>query len=572
MKIDWLRTSLIGGMLVVAFLLVIRWNDFQEREFAEQPVNEQTLVSPESPTLDTPPDGEPSSVTEPTGDIPQAPITPTTQTTPAPSTAVESQLISVTTDVLEVLIDTHGGDLVKIALPEHYKVLDTPDEPFVLLNRTQSLLYVAQSGLVGPDGTDSASHRPTFDVAKTSFSLSENEEQLVVDLHLTQNQVGITKRFTFTRGSNLINIQYLINNMSDAVWAANIFGQIKRDDHVPPSNAGIGMQPYVGAAITTPESNYHKIKFDELKEDGPFKVTQQGGWVAMVQHYFMSAWVPDQEATNHFSLRKSSGNNVYLLGYTGERIEVAPHTTGQINSAFYAGPKYIKILEDISPYLDLTVDYSWLWWIAKPLFYTLDFIYNIVGNWGVAIILLTMLIKLIFFYPSAMSYRSMAKMRLVQPQMADLKERYGSDRQKMSSELMKLYKKEKVNPLGGCLPVLLQMPVFISLYWMIMESVQLRHAPFILWIEDLSVKDPYFILPLIMGLTMFIQQKLNPKPADPTQAKVMQMMPIFFTFLFMVFPAGLVLYWVVNNTLSITQQYIITRRIEAEAEAKTRTP
>ncbi len=565
MKIDWLRTSLIGGMLVVAFLLVIRWNDFQERRIVDQPGHEQTLPSAVEPGVDTP--TAESEAGEASGDIPQAPADPDTEQTPIPKASPESQLISVTTDVLKVLIDTHGGDLIKVALPEHYRELDTPDQPFVLLNRTQSHLYIAQSGLVGPDGTDSDGRRPTFHVNKTRFSLGDSDDKLIVDLHLSQDQVKITKRFTFTRGSNLIDIKYLINNQSDSVWAANIFGQIKRDDHVPPSNAGIGMQPYVGAAITTPESNYHKITFDELKEDGPFKVTKVGGWVAMVQHYFMSAWVPDQNATNHYSLRKSSGKDIYLLGYTGERVEIAPGSSGEINTAFYSGPKNIKVLEKISPYLDLTVDYSWLWWIAKPLHFALTFIHGIVGNWGVSIILLTVLIKLIFFYPSAMSYRSMAKMRLVQPLMNDLKERYGDDRQKMSMELMKLYKKEKVNPLGGCLPVLLQMPVFISLYWMIMESVELRHAPFILWIQDLSVKDPYFILPLIMGATMVIQQRLNPTPADPTQAKVMQMMPIFFTFLFMVFPAGLVLYWVVNNTLSITQQYIITRKIEAEAKA-----
>ncbi len=569
MKIDWLRTSLIGGMLVVAFLLVIRWNEFQERQFADRPVNEQTLSSTAPATTDTPPLEDTSNPGEDLGDIPQAPTAPAVAS-PAPAPATSAQLVSVKTDVLEVLIDTHGGDFVKVALPEHFNELDTPDEPFVLLNRTQSQLYVAQSGLIGPNGTDSGTQRPTFSVENTRYTLSEGEDQLHIDLHLTQDQVDITKRFIFERGSNLIKIQYLINNQSDSVWAANIFGQIKRDDHEPPTNAGIGMQPYVGAAITTPESNYHKIDFDELKEDGAFKVTKEGGWVAMVQHYFISAWVPDQTATNHFNLRKSTGKDVYLLGYTGERVEIPPHSSGEIVSSFYAGPKHIKVLEDISPYLDLTVDYSWLWWIAKPLFYTLDFIHGIVGNWGVSIILLTMLIKLVFFYPSAMSYKSMAKMRLVQPLMADIKERYGDDRQRMSAEVMKLYKKEKVNPLGGCLPVLLQMPVFISLYWVIMESVELRHAPFVFWITDLSVKDPLFVLPLIMGITMFVQQKLNPKPADPTQAKVMQMMPIFFTFLFMVFPAGLVLYWVVNNTLSITQQYFITRQIENDAKNKSK--
>jgi len=282
----------------------------------------------------------------------------------------------------------------------------------------------------------------------------------------------------------------------------------------------------------------------------------------MIQHYFISAWIPDADKTNHFNLRKNRSSDIYLLGFTSESTTIAPNSTGSLSASFYAGPKNIRTLSAISPHLDLTIDFGWLWMIAKPLFFGLEKIHGWVGNWGIAIILLTCSIKLLFFYPSAMSYRSMAKMRKVQPLMAELKERYGDDRQKMSGELMKLYKKEKVNPMGGCLPVLLQMPVFLALYWTLMESVELRHSPFFLWIHDLSVRDPYFVLPLLMGATMWIQQKLNPTPPDPMQAKIMQMMPIFFTALFMMFPAGLVLYWVVNNTLSITQQYFITKKIE----------
>lgn len=574
MKIDWIRTSLIAGMLLVAFLLVIRWNDFQQRQITEQPSYETTISAPAQSASDTP-QVEQRTSTDQGGDVPEVPVAPAINATEgsAQPAAPQSQLVEVNTDVLQVLIDTHGGDLIKVALPRHFKEIDTPDQPFVLLNRTQSHTYVAQSGLVGPDGTDSGTDRPTFSVEQTDYALREGEDQVVVNLLLDQGDVQITKRFTFTRGSNLIDIEYLIENNSDSVWSGNIFGQIKRDDYIPPT-AGIGMQPYVGAAVTTQEDNYHKVEFDDLQklnqpgESGALKFTKEGGWVAMVQHYFMSAWIPNQDATNYYNLRKSRNDNIYRLSYTSENVQIAPQSSGTIKTSFYAGPKYVKKLAEIAPHLDLTIDYGWLWWIAKPLFYVLDYIHDKVGNWGIAIILLTVLIKLLFFYPSAMSYRSMAKMRMVQPKMAELKERYGDDRQKMSAELMKLYKKEKVNPLGGCLPILLQMPVFIALYWVLMESVELRHAPFFLWIEDLSVKDPYFILPLIMGLTMWIQQKLNPKPTDPTQAKVMQMMPIFFTFLFMLFPAGLVLYWVVNNTLSITQQYIITRQIEREGMAK----
>src|SRR5690606_2559441 len=314
------------------------------------------------------------------------------------------------------------------------------------------------------------------------------------------------------------------------------------------------MKPYLGAAITTPDENYKKISFDDLSDE-PFKVVKEGGWVAMVQHCFISAWIPEAQDQNSYHLRQLGSQDMYLLGFTGPRTEVAPGTQGSIKARFYAGPKDTERLEEISPYLDLTVDYGWLWWIAKPLFWLLKTIHGFLGNWGLAIIGLTMVVKAAFFQLSAASYRSMAKMRKLAPKMAELKERCGDDRQKLSQEMMKLYKTEKVNPLGGCLPILVQMPVFLALYWTLMESVELRHAPFILWIQDLSVKDPYFVLPLIMGLTMFLQMRLNPAPPDPMQARIMQLMPFVFTFMFMWFPAGLVLYWVTNNTLGILQQW-----------------
>lgn len=282
----------------------------------------------------------------------------------------------------------------------------------------------------------------------------------------------------------------------------------------------------------------------------------------MVQHYFISAWIPDADSQIHYRLRKLGEQNLYLLGFTTQPLVVEAKSQGSVKAAFYAGPKDTNSLEAISPYLDLTVDYGWLWWIAKPLFAVLKFIHTFVSNWGLAIIGLTILVKLIFFPLSAASYRSMAKMRKLQPKLAELKERYGEDRQKFSQEMMKLYKTEKVNPFGGCLPLLIQMPVFISLYWVLMESVELRHAPFFLWIEDLSRMDPYFVLPIIYGITMWAMQKLNPQPTDPMQARIMNMLPFVFTFLFLWFPSGLVLYWVTNNILSIAQQYVITRQIE----------
>jgi len=564
---NWLRNSLIGGILIVLFLLVIRWNEFQERQIEiSTAASDQTTLSSNTETeipVSVPVDLEPPTLTE-NADIPSAPVDRDESLPSVPNAttlSAKSQLVHVQTDVLEVVIDTLGGDIVKVALPKHFAKLNTPDNPFVLLNRTQTNTYVAESGLVGINGTDGAQGRPTYSVHNTEFSLDENEDRLIVDLTLNQQQASIIKRFTFDRNSYLINVEYIIDNRASTPWSAAFYGQIRRDDHNPNNSTAFSMKPYLGAAITTPETNYKKISFDDL-DDQKFDQAIEGGWVAMIQHYFLSAWVPDADSTNTFELFKLKRSGLYLLRFTSNLTKIEPNSTGSVKALFYAGPKNIRSLAAIAPHLDLTIDFGWLWMIAKPLFFALDYIHGLVGNWGIAIILLTCAIKLLFFYPSAMSYRSMAKMRKVQPLMAELKERYGDDRQKMSGELMKLYKKEKVNPLGGCLPVLLQMPVFLALYWTLMESVELRHAPFYLWIEDLSVRDPYFILPLLMGATMFIQQRLNPTPPDPMQAKIMQMMPIFFTALFMMFPAGLVLYWVVNNTLSISQQYVITKQIE----------
>ena len=558
-----LRNVLIGAIVVVIFFLFVRWNEFSTQQAQLNAPSQETLSSelelpiPEPEVPDGIPVAEPESIDE-TSDLPPAPVA---EALPSlASSKTRSELIEIQTDTLDVIIDTKGGDIVKVALPQYPQQLKTPDKPFILLNRAQNHTYLAQSGLVGPNGTDKSGSRPTFSTSQSRYTLAEADDKLVVDLYYEEGGTNITKRFTFSRDSYLIDLEYLIDNQSENVWSAALYGQIKRDSHKP-SNEMIGMQPYVGAAITTLDENYKKISFGDLK-DKTVEIDRVGGWVSLIQHYFVSAWIPDPESKAKYTLRKLKNQDIYLLSYTGTLVNVEPASSQSIKAQFYAGPKVISELEKISPHLDLTIDFSWLWFIAKPLFLGLDWIHGIVGNWGIAIILLTLAIKILFFYPSAISYRSMAKMRKLQPKMMELKEKYGDDRQKMGPELMKLYKKEGVNPFGGCLPILMQMPVFIALYWVLMESVELRHAPFFLWITDLSVKDPWFILPLLMGLTMYIQQKLNPTPPDPMQAKVMQMMPFFFTILFAFFPAGLVLYWVVNNTLSIIQQYIITKQIE----------
>jgi YidC/Oxa1 family membrane protein insertase len=548
-KMDWQKNLLIAAIMAVLLMLVIRYHQFQEQQPQQIPAgaNNSSLASS-------------STSAAATDEIPAATQTQEPVQEQKVDTA-QPQLIQVKTDSLIVSIDTRGGDIVSVSLPRHYAKLDTPEQPFILLDNRNNHTYVAQSGLIGANGTDTAQGRPLFSVSQSEFILKDGEQELLVDLNLQQGETSITKRFTFKRGDYLIGVDYLIDNKSAQPWTAQLYGQIKRDSQNFVKVSALEMNPYLGAATTTNEENYKKITFHDIAEK-EFQTSKQGGWIAMVQHYFISAWIPDANSKNDYRLRKIGTNDLYLLGFTSQPLTVAPASQGSIKSSFYAGPKDTERLEQISPFLDLTVDYGWLWWIAKPLFWLMDKIHGFVGNWGLAIIGLTLLVKALFFHLSATSYRSMAKLRKLQPKLVELKDRYGEDRQKFSQEMMKLYKTEKVNPFGGCLPLLIQMPVFIALYWVLMESVELRHAPFFGWIQDLSIKDPYFILPIIYGATMWAMQKLNPQPTDPMQARVMSMLPFVFTFMFLWFPAGLVLYWVTNNVLSITQQYIITRQIE----------
>ncbi|ACE84210.1 membrane protein insertase YidC [Cellvibrio japonicus] len=545
---DWQKNLLLAAIAAVILMLFIRWNHFQEQLPQHQAGNTPAGSSIAAIAPDS------------NGDIPSA--VPTASDTPqATADSSKVELIQVKTDNLLVTINPLGGDIASVSLPRHFAKLNTPDEPFVLLDNRNNHTYVSQSGLIGTNGTDTAQGRPLFNSSSTSYELKEGSDGLVVDLTLQQGAVNITKRFSFKRGDYLIGVEYLIDNQAETPWSAQLYGQIKRDSQNFVKVSALEMNPYLGAAITTSEENYKKIHFEDIAKQ-TFETSRQGGWVAMVQHYFISAWIPDASSQVNYKLRKLGDQDLYLLGFTTQPVVVEPGSKGVIKASFYAGPKDTERLEEISPYLDLTVDYGWLWWIAKPLFAFLKFIHGFLGNWGLAIIGLTLSVKLLFFPLSAASYRSMAKMRKLQPKLLELKERYGEDRQKFSQEMMKLYKTEQVNPFGGCLPLLIQMPVFIALYWVLMESVELRHAPFFGWIEDLSRMDPYFVLPIIYGATMWIMQKLNPQPTDPMQARIMNMLPFVFTFMFLWFPAGLVLYWVTNNLLSIAQQYVITRQIE----------
>jgi YidC/Oxa1 family membrane protein insertase len=567
---DVIRSLLIGVIAVLSFMLLTEWVNFKNENkpaVVSQAINSRDLAAPVYDTLPAV-DTEMPVVNASLPASDDVPVINEPTQAPSVTNTASASMVSAATDVLELIIDLQGGDVVQSALPAYPAMIDNPDVPFLLLESGDRRSYIAQSGLVGPDGIDS-SQRAVFTAASTNYELSDGSDELIVDLHYNAGGgVRITKRFTLRRGDYLVDVEYLVDNQSQSRWQANLFGQIKRDSSDDPSSdtqSGMGMVPFLGTAVTSPEERFNKFSFDDMEEK-PFKEKIAGGWVAMIQHYFLSAWIPAADQTHTYSTRvTATGYNIG--GFVSPALVVDPGHSGSTGASLYLGPKDQYRLKEISEYLDLSVDYGWLWWIAQPLFWLLINIYAFVGNWGIAIILLTVLIKAGFFKLSATSYRSMANMRRVQPKMADIKERYGDDKQKQSAAMMELYKKEKINPLGGCLPILVQMPVFISLYWVLMESVELRQAPFYGWIQDLSVMDPYFILPLIMGASMWFQQRLNPPPPDPMQAKIMQWMPIVFTFFFLWFPAGLVLYWVSNNLLSIAQQWAITRQIE-NASAK----
>jgi len=557
---DVIRFLLIGVIAVLSFMLLTEWVNFRA-ERAPAPV-EKSIVDDDS-VISAIPAGDIGD--DVSGEIPVVaePSAPEPEPTSPPVSA-----IGIETDVLRLIVDLRGGDIVQAALPKYPARLEDPSVPILLLESGDRRSYIAQSGLVGRDGIDSGG-RAVFAATGSVFRLAEGEDELVVDLHHRDGDVHVIKRFTLRRGDYLVGVEYIIDNRSTGRWQANLFGQIKRDGSRDPSaelSSGMGMTPFLGVALTRPDERFSKFDFDEMRDE-PFREQLRGGWIAMIQHYFLSAWIPDPNRTHTYSTRVTS-NGFNIGGFVGPALAVDPGQRHSVGADLYLGPKDQHRLAEISEYLDLSVDYGWLWWIAQPLFWLLIKIYGLVGNWGIAIILLTVLIKAAFFQLSATSYKSMANMRRVQPRMVEIRERHANDKQKQSQAMMELYKKEKINPLGGCLPILVQMPVFIALYWVLMESVELRQAPFFGWIEDLSVMDPYFILPLIMGASMWFQQRLNPPPPDPMQAKIMQWLPIVFTFFFLWFPSGLVLYWVSNNLLSIAQQWVITRRIE-KADAKT---
>ncbi|GGE63576.1 membrane protein insertase YidC [Streptosporangium jomthongense] len=573
---DIQRIVLFAGLAIVSYLMVLAWNEDYHQPAPAAQVAESggglqanngsggsdAMVLPGETSRGTAA-GTPSDEEFTTPESGQSVSGPVSS-----DVTVNDQYISVRTDVLDLVIDRVSGNLVRSSLLAYDKSLNG-DEPLKLLNNTENRFYVLESGLIGQNGPDSAKNGqpPVYETDAASYQLAEGENELTVDLvHTMENGVKITKRYEFARDSYEISVRYLVENRSNENWQANFTGKIVRDQSPDPTaQNSMGIKAFLGLVISSPEDPYEKYDFGDL-EDNRINTTVTNGWMAFLQHYFLAAWVPERDQPAQFQTTRRGP--LHVMGFVYPATTVAPGETAEIGARAYVGPKIIDRLEAVAPNLDRTVDFGWLFFISLPLFIILEWFHGLVGNWGVAIILLTVLVKAVFFKLSATSYRSMGRMRAVAPQLTRLKELYGDDRQRMSQEMMALYKKEKINPLGGCLPILVQMPVFISLYWVLFESVQLRHAPFILWIQDLSVMDPYFILPILMGASMMLQMSLNPTPPDPMQAKIMKLMPVVFTIFFLWFPAGLVLYWLVNNILSISQQWYITRKIEAEMATK----
>lgn len=546
------RSILIIALAFVSYLLWQQWHT----DYGPQPINpvaEDTMASL--------PAGVPSAnASTPNNSANEdVPVAVTDDLSLVAQSNVGAQhIVNVETDTLSLKISLTGGDVISANLKK-YPVTQNSEEPFSLL-RSSNGLYVAQSGLVGKNGPDaSAEGRPIYQTPTTSYSL--DGDSLVVPLTWTANNgITITKTFTFKRDHNDVGLTYTITNNSGQTAQFQQYAQLKQTTEEY-SGGNMFMPTYRGAAYSTADERYSKYSFDDI-EDETLRESTVGGWVGMLEHYFVSAWVPPQEETNNL-YSKFVANQYAIIGYTGESTSVDSGQVVELTSTLYLGPKDQDKLAMLARGLDLTVDYGILWWISQPLFTLLKFLHSIVGNWGVAIILITLIVKGAMYWLTKKQYESMAKMRNLSPKMAQLKDRFGDDRQKMSQAMMELYRKEKVNPMGGCLPLVLQMPIFMALYWVLLESVELRHADFIFWITDLSIKDPYFVLPVLTGASMFLLQKLQPATmTDPMQQKIMQFMPVMMSIFFIWFPAGLVLYWLMSNVITLVQAKMIYASME----------
>jgi len=548
------RSLLFIGLMVVTYLLFSQWQLENAPAVEQAPVSQNTSLEQANDA-----DFVPESTNAQANDADFVPESTNAQASMTKTLAVGAKLITITTDTLIIKINTQGGDIVEAKLV----AFDTEQGngiPFtVMQNGNQK--YVAQSGLTGANGVDRViKGRPIYSSVQSNYQLNGND--LTVDLTFQDdNGLTVTKRFSFSAGSYSVGVDYLINNNTSNSISVQMYGQLKQSTLTDTSS---GMLPtYRGAAFSTTEDRYEKYDFDDIAEANLSKTTL-GGWVAMLEHYFVSAWVPSATENNQIYTNYSN-NQEAVIGFKAPAVTIDAGQQGSTSAIFYVGPKDQYVLDEIADNLGLTIDYGFLWMISKPLFWLLLTIQSFVINWGVAIIIITLIVKGGMYPLTKAQYTSMAKMRDLAPKMAQLKERFGDDRQKMSQATMEMYRKEKVNPAGGCLPLILQMPIFLALYWVFLESVELRHAPFVFWIQDLSAMDPFFVLPVLMGISMFVMQKMQPMTVqDPMQQKIMQYMPVVFSIFMAWFPSGLVLYWFVSNLISIVQMKIIFSGIEKQ--------
>ncbi|GHZ69438.1 inner membrane protein, 60 kDa [Vibrio cholerae] len=533
---DSQRNILLIALALVSFLL------FQQWQVAKNPAPQATQQA------------------QSTGAAPAPSFSDELDPTPAQNVAAKAKTITVSTDVLTLSIDTLGGDVVSAKLNQYSEELNS-SESFVLLQNTQGHQFIAQSGLVGPQGIDvTSNNRPAYQVSADSFTLAEGQDELRIPMTYQANGIDYTKTFILKRGSYAVDVVFDVANNSGSEATLGMYAHLRQN--LLDSGGNLAMPTYRGGAYSTSDVRYKKYSFDDMKDrnlSAPNDVTVN--WVAMIQHYFASAWIPRDEPQAQLYSRVI--NNLGDMGIRTPNKTIANGDKAEFEATLWVGPKLQDQMAATAPNLDLVVDYGWLWFIAKPLHWLLSVIQSFVGNWGVAIICLTFIVRGAMYPLTKAQYTSMAKMRMLQPKLQAMRERIGDDRQRMSQEMMELYKKEKVNPLGGCLPILLQMPIFIALYWALMESVELRHSPFFGWIHDLSAQDPYYILPLLMGASMFVIQKMSPTTiTDPMQQKIMTFMPVMFTFFFLWFPSGLVLYWLVSNIVTLIQQTLIYKALE----------
>ena len=535
---DSRRSLLVLALLFISFLVYQQWQmDYN----TPQPVaTEQAQTTTPTNTYDVPASSSSTAAI-------------------ATDTQVKGRVITLENDVFRLKVDTLGGDVISSELLKYDAELKS-NTPFVLLTNTPEHVYIAQSGLIGKDGIDSTAGRADYQVSGDNFKLADGQNELSVPFVFEKNGVTYRKIFVLKRGEYDVGVNFEIQNQSANAIEVEPYGQLRHT--LVESSGSMAMPTYTGGAYSSSETNYKKYSFEDMG-NANLSVNTKAGWVAILQHYFVSAWIPNQDSDNQLYSLTDKANNIGSIGYRGPVTVVPAGATQTITSKLWTGPKLQDQMGEVANHLDLTVDYGWAWFIAKPLFKLLTIIQSLVQNWGLAIIGVTLVVKAILYPLTKAQYTSMAKMRMLQPKMQEMRERFGDDRQRMSQEMMKLYKEEKVNPLGGCLPILLQMPIFIALYWTFMEAVELRHAPFFGWIQDLSAQDPYYILPILMGGSMFLLQKMSPTPvADPMQQKVMNFMPLIFMVFFLWFPAGLVLYWLVSNLITIVQQQLIYRGLE----------